>query len=170
MTPANLRPSEVSRLIVQVVLRDRISTSPDCSAVKRSLAVSGVNFTFCASPNTAAATARQKSTSMPVQLFCSSGKPNPIRLVFTPHCTKPLAFTSSSVPAFAAVAAIKLAVAANAKPINLRFITYLPFEMNGRRPTAFSMEFPGHHPQLLSLSLPLEVLLFLFTPLSLDKP
>ncbi len=46
MTPANLRPSEVSRLIVQVVLRDRISTSPDCSAVKRSLAESGVNFTL----------------------------------------------------------------------------------------------------------------------------
>jgi len=49
----------------------------------------------------------------------------------------------------AAVAAIKLAVAANAKPINLRFITYLPFEMNGRRLAAFSMEIPGNHPQLL---------------------
>jgi hypothetical protein len=36
----------VSRLSVQVVLRDRTSTSPDCSAVKRSLALVGVNFTL----------------------------------------------------------------------------------------------------------------------------
>ena len=34
----------MSRLIVQVVLRDSTSISPDCSAVKRSLALSGVNF------------------------------------------------------------------------------------------------------------------------------
>ena len=32
----------VSRVRVQVVLRDRMSTSPDCSAVKRCCAVSGV--------------------------------------------------------------------------------------------------------------------------------
>ena len=49
----------MSRLIVQVVLRDSTSISPDCSAVKRSLAVSGVNLTLVASPKTAAATARQ---------------------------------------------------------------------------------------------------------------
>ena len=54
-----------SREMVQVELRDSTSISPDCSAVKRSLAVSGVNFTFFASPKSAAATARQKSASMP---------------------------------------------------------------------------------------------------------
>ncbi|MOA62761.1 hypothetical protein D3C78_1882800 [compost metagenome] len=54
-----------SRELVQVLLRERMSTSPDCSAVKRSLAVSGLNFTLEASPNTAAATARQTSTSIP---------------------------------------------------------------------------------------------------------
>ena len=32
--------------MVQVVLRDSRSTSPDCSAVKRSLAVSGTNLTL----------------------------------------------------------------------------------------------------------------------------
>ena len=35
--------------MVQVVLRASRSISPDCSAVKRSLAVSGVNFTLVAS-------------------------------------------------------------------------------------------------------------------------
>ena len=49
----------MSRLIVQVVLRDSMSISPDCSAVKRSLAVSGVNLTLVPSPKIAAATARQ---------------------------------------------------------------------------------------------------------------
>ena len=84
VTPANIRPSEVSRLIVQVELRDSTSISPDCSAVKRSLADSGENFTLDGSPKTAAATARQKSTSMPVQLFCSSGCEKPIRPWLTP--------------------------------------------------------------------------------------
>ena len=41
-----LRPSEVSRDEVQVVLRASTSTSPDCSAVKRSLADSGTNLTL----------------------------------------------------------------------------------------------------------------------------
>jgi hypothetical protein len=36
-----IRPSAVSRDSVQVVLRTSTSTSPDCSAVKRSLAESG---------------------------------------------------------------------------------------------------------------------------------
>ena len=39
-------PSEVSRDTVQVVLRDSTSISPDCSAVKRSLADSGTNLTL----------------------------------------------------------------------------------------------------------------------------
>src|SRR5262245_51581638 len=106
MTPANLRPRDVSRLMVHVVLRDRRSTSPDCSAVKRSLAESGVNLTLVGSLKIPAATARQKSTSMPVQLLAESGLENPIRPWLTPHWTKPLVFTSSSVPADALVAAI----------------------------------------------------------------
>ena len=36
----------MSRDIVQVVLRTSTSTSPDCSAVKRSLAESGMNCTL----------------------------------------------------------------------------------------------------------------------------
>ena len=54
------------------MLRDSTSTSPDCRAVNRSFALSGVNFTFWASPKTAAATARQRSMSSPDQLFCAS--------------------------------------------------------------------------------------------------
>ena len=45
--------------MVQVVLRERKSISPDCSAVKRSLAVSGVYFTFVGSLKIATATALQ---------------------------------------------------------------------------------------------------------------
>ena len=49
----------MSRDIVQVVLRESTSTSPDCSAVKRSVAESGVNFTAFGSLKIAAAMARQ---------------------------------------------------------------------------------------------------------------
>ena len=42
MMPTNDRPMALSRLMVHVVVRERMSTSPDCSAVKRSLAVSGL--------------------------------------------------------------------------------------------------------------------------------
>ena len=68
-----LAPSEVSRDSVQVVLRDSTSISPDCSAVKRSLADSGTNLTLVGSLKIAAAIARQTSTSSPVQLPLSSG-------------------------------------------------------------------------------------------------
>src|SRR5438552_5705213 len=122
MTPANFRPSEVSRLIVHVVLRDRTSTSPDCSAVKRSLAESGVNFTLVGSLKIAAASARQKSTSRPVQLFCSSGKPKPMRLVLLPHWINPLALTSSSVPAEAAETAATLRPTPKASDKSVLFI------------------------------------------------
>src|SRR5262245_33107375 len=127
MTPANLSPSDVSRLIVQVVLRDNMSTSPDARAAKRSLAVRGVNFTFWPSLKIAAATARQKSTSRPVQLFCSSGLEKPIKPWLTPHWTKPLALTSSSVAAEAAEAAVNPTAAPNAYESSLRVI-FLPFE------------------------------------------
>ncbi|MCY1427576.1 hypothetical protein D9M71_434270 [compost metagenome] len=74
-----------SRELVQVVLRDSTSTSPDCSAVKRSLALSWLNLTFLASPNTAAATARQTSASIPTMLPLASGTEKPGKPSLTPH-------------------------------------------------------------------------------------
>jgi hypothetical protein len=67
----------VSRDIVQVVLRDSTSMSPDCSAVKRLAAVSGTNLTLVGSLKIAAAMARQNSTSKPVQLPCAVGHTKP---------------------------------------------------------------------------------------------
>src|ERR671928_1508497 len=90
-------PRAVSRDMVQVVLRDSRSTSPDCSAVKRSLALRGVYLTLFGSLKIAAATARQTSTSKPVQLPFSSGLEKPGRPWLTPHCTKPLFVTALSV-------------------------------------------------------------------------
>src|ERR1700680_4818021 len=49
-------PSEASRYDVQVELRASTSISPDCSAVKRSLAESGRNLTLAGSFKTDAAT------------------------------------------------------------------------------------------------------------------
>ncbi len=92
-----MRPKAVSRVSVHVVLRDKMSISPDCSAVSRSFADSGVNLTCPASPNTAAATARHTSTSMPAQLPLSSGLENPGSPLCTPHLRCPLAFTASRV-------------------------------------------------------------------------
>ena len=83
--PAKFRPSDVSRDSVQVVLRDSTSISPDCRAVKRSFADSGTNFTLVGSLKIAAAMARQKSTSSPVQLPLSSGAENPGRPWLTPQ-------------------------------------------------------------------------------------
>ncbi len=60
-----------------MVLRDSRSISPDCRAVKRSLADSGTNLTLVGSLKMAAATARQMSTSIPVQLPLSSGAEKP---------------------------------------------------------------------------------------------
>src|SRR5882757_6882848 len=114
--------------MVQVVLRDRMSTSPDCSAVKRSLALSGVNLTLVPSLKTAAATARQKSASMPCQSPLSSGAEKPARPVETPHWMKPLALTSSSVLADAAEA-INPSAAAPRMPIAMCFITLRPFSV-----------------------------------------
>ena len=52
---------------VQVVFLANTSISPEVSAVNLSFALSGVNLTLLASPSTAAATALQTSTSIPVQ-------------------------------------------------------------------------------------------------------
>ena len=58
-TPVKLRPCVTSRRKVQVVARANTSTSPDCRAVKRCWVVVATKRTLDASPNTAAANARQ---------------------------------------------------------------------------------------------------------------
>src|ERR1700750_3258269 len=100
--PVKLAPSEVSRDRVQVVLRDSTSISPDCSAVNRSLADSGTNLTLVGSLKIAAATARQTSTSSPVQLPLSSGDEKPGRAWLTPQDSMPRSLTVLSVCAEAA--------------------------------------------------------------------
>src|ERR1700737_769773 len=75
--------------MLQVELRERISTFRFCNSLKRSLASSGMNFALFGSSKMAAATARQKSTSKPAQLPLSSGIEKPGRPVLTPHSTSP---------------------------------------------------------------------------------
>ena len=75
--------------MLQVELRERISTLRFCNSLKRSLASSGTNFAFFGSSKMAAATARQKSTLKPVQLPLSSGAEKPGSPVLTPHSTSP---------------------------------------------------------------------------------
>ena len=86
------------------MLRTRTSTSPVCSAVKRSLAVSATNLTLFASLKIAAAMARQRSTSRPVQLPWASGRPKPGNCPLAPQLSEPRCLTVSSVAAFAAPA------------------------------------------------------------------
>src|SRR5207253_372537 len=69
-------------------------------------AVSGTHFTLFGSFSTAAAIARQMSTSSPVQLPWLSACENPASPVFTPQTSCPRALTASSVlPAWAGMAA-----------------------------------------------------------------
>src|SRR3954454_10870208 len=111
--PAKLKPRLASRERVQVVLRDRRATSPDCSDVKRCWVFAGVKRTLPASPNTAAATARQRSTSMPRQTPLESGCENPASPVLTPHCTKPFLRTASRVDCAAALVHTSTSAAAS---------------------------------------------------------
>src|SRR6266498_1168806 len=90
-TGPKLNPSWVSRDKVQVVLLDRMSTSPDCKAVKRCCAVSGTYLTLSGSPEIAAEIALQTSTSSPAYLPWLSGIPKPGIPVGTPH-VKPACF------------------------------------------------------------------------------
>ena len=83
----------MSRELVQVVLRTSTSTSPDCSAVKRSFADSGTNLTLFASLKIAAAMARQTSTSRPVHLPCASGRPKPASVPLAPQLRMPRSLT-----------------------------------------------------------------------------
>src|SRR6478735_9760757 len=125
--PVKLAPSEVSRDSVQVVLRDSTSISPDCSAVKRSLADSGTNLTLVASLKTAAATARQMSTSSPVQLPLSSGDEKPGKPWLTPQDSMPRSLTVLSVCAVAAWVE-KPAARARVKTRDARFMAK-PFKI-----------------------------------------
>src|SRR5215213_1956039 len=117
-----LRPSEVSRDEVQVVLRASTSTSPDCRAVNRSFAVRATNLTLVGSLKMAAASARQKSTSSPVQLPCASGNPKPPSVPLAPQLTIPRDLMALSDWADAAVAAQAIA-AATANVVRARFMT-----------------------------------------------
>jgi hypothetical protein len=87
------------------VLRKRISPSPELRRVKRVLPVEGTNLTLSPSPNTAAATARQKPMSKPSQRPLSLGAAKPATPVETTQFNSPRACTSASVPACAPVAA-----------------------------------------------------------------
>src|SRR5246127_5502 len=133
----NSSPSEVSRDKVHVVLRASTSISPDCKAVKRSFAVSGTNLTFLGSLKMAAAMARQKSTSKPVQLPCGSGKPKPASVPLPPQINSPRSLTDASGSAQAACTPNASAIT-NANAVARRFIIR-PFRMYGRA-NAPSME------------------------------
>src|SRR5258706_9689782 len=104
MTPTKEIPRAVSFCMVQVETRERTSISPDWSAVKRCFDESGTKLTFVPSPKIAAATARQKSASRPVQLPWLSADEKPARPCVTPQFSVPLAFTSSTVEAFTGMA------------------------------------------------------------------
>ena len=79
------------------MLRANISISPACKAVKRWGELNGTNFTLLASPKVAAATARQTSTSRPVQFPLLSTEAKPGAAVLTPQINCPLALTVSRV-------------------------------------------------------------------------
>src|SRR5215831_6157375 len=124
------RPRAVSRVSVTVVLLDSMSTSPDCSAVKRCCEVSGTYLTFSASPKIAAATARQTSTDRPRHLPWLSAIMKPAVPRPTPQISEPRALTASrSLPAMAPVdrkiAAKPAAAAASALRIEAPLSFYL---------------------------------------------
>ena len=94
----------MSRVSVMVVLFDSMSTSPDCSAVKRCCEESGTYLTFSESPKMAAATARQTSTSRPTHLPWLSASMKPAVPWPTPQISAPRALMASrSLPAMAPV-------------------------------------------------------------------
>ena len=114
--------------MVAVELRASRSTSPDCRAVKRSLAVRGVKRTLVGSSKIAAARARQNSTSRPVQLPWASGTPKPARPVLEPQVRKPFCLTLVSVAWAEAPVAKMLAV--RPKAIDKRAFFMLVYSPN----------------------------------------
>src|SRR3954463_3787420 len=129
--PAKFTPSEVSRDSVHVVLRDSTSISPDCSAVKRSLADSGTYLTLVGSLKIAAAMARHRSTSKPAQLPLSSGAEKPGRPELTPQDSMPRSLTVLRVCAEAAWAD-RPAATARVRTRDTRFMTK-PFKGHSER-------------------------------------
>ena len=83
--------------MVQVVSRISTSTSPDCSAVKRLVEVSGTYFTLDVSAKIAAARARQPSASRPFITPWLSGSEKPGVDPSTPQTSCPRALIASSV-------------------------------------------------------------------------
>ena len=79
----------MSLLNVHVVLRLNTSISPDCKAVKRSLALRLRNCTASGLSNIAAAIARQISTSSPEYLPSLFTKLNPGNSPLTPQTNLP---------------------------------------------------------------------------------
>src|SRR5262245_34124344 len=108
--------------MVQVVLRDSTSISPDCSAVKRSLADSGTNLTLPGSLKIPAAMARQTSTSIPVQLPLSSGDAKPGRPGLTPQDSMPRSWMALRVWAVSVCADRAAAAAARVRTRDARFM------------------------------------------------
>ena len=94
--------------------------------MKRSLDDRGVYFTFDASPNNAAATERQTSTSKPLQPPLASGLENPGTPWLTPHWIKPLALTRSNMgPALAGVTIAVVVIAAAITAANVVIIFFI---------------------------------------------
>ncbi len=143
LTAAKSIPSEVSRDMVQVVLRDSTSISPDCRAVKRFAAVSGTNLTLVGSLKIAAAMARQKSTSNPTQLPCESGMPKPARVPLAPQISSPRSLTVLRVCDHA-VCVANASVIAMASAVTTRFMIK-PFSRN-RAPEYNNSARPRHVP------------------------
>jgi len=89
----------VSRDNVQVELRARKSTSPDCSAVETLLRAQRLYSTLLGSPSTGG---RDRLAEIDIQTGPDAlivRAPNPAKPVVTPHFTFPAAFTPSSVEA-----------------------------------------------------------------------
>src|SRR5438270_396421 len=100
-----------------------MSTSPDCSAVKRCCAVNGTYLTLSGSPYTAAEIARQMSILKPLYFPWLSGWPNPGVPACTPQVREPACFTLSSVgPAWADA----VNPSAAAKPAAIAACIHLP--------------------------------------------
>src|SRR4051812_30420866 len=107
-------PDLVSRVIVQVMLAKATSTSPDCTAGRRCAGARLTNLTLLASANTAAATARQESASIPRITPWLSGSEKLAELPMTPQFSTPRALTAASVGEVVAAGAWAQALPAHA--------------------------------------------------------
>ncbi|EXI69997.1 MAG: hypothetical protein AW07_04215 [Candidatus Accumulibacter sp. SK-11] len=91
--PGKRTRNTASRVRVHVVLASNRSTLRVCSAGNRAVVCSGTNSTFSGSFSTAAATARQKSTSSPRQYPLASRSEKPGMSSLTPQRSCPRDFT-----------------------------------------------------------------------------